>query len=99
MGQLASGQLAQAEDRELIDVMDLLDRVARENMRVGDIEITVEAADDIGMIWGWPGGLRLAVDNLVRNAATHGGASRIVLTADRRSAANVQGWRGIPVAS
>jgi len=94
LGQLASGQLAQAEDRELIDVMDLLDRVARENMRVGDIEITVEAADDIGMIWGWPGGLRLAVDNLVRNAATHGGASRIVLTAERRSAESVQGVEG-----
>ena len=34
LGQLASGQLAQAEDRELIDVTDMLDRVARENMRV-----------------------------------------------------------------
>ena len=33
LGQLASGQLAQAEDRELIDVTDMLDRVARENMR------------------------------------------------------------------
>jgi signal transduction histidine kinase len=91
LGQLASGQLAQAEDRELIDVTDLLDRVARENMRLGGIEITVETDEDIGMIWGWPGGLRLAVDNLVRNATTHGGASRIVLTAHRRSAANVQG--------
>ena len=35
LGQLASGQLAQAEDRELIDVTDMLDRVARENMRAG----------------------------------------------------------------
>ena len=35
LGQLASGQLAQAEDRELIDVTDMLDRVARENSRVG----------------------------------------------------------------
>ena len=35
LGQLASGQLAQAEDRELIDVTDMLDRVARENMRPG----------------------------------------------------------------
>ena len=33
LGQLASGQLAQDEDRELIDVTDLLDRVARENAR------------------------------------------------------------------
>ena len=68
LGQLASGQLAQVEDRELIDVTDMLDRVARENARVGGaVEIVVEA-EDIGSIWGWPGGLRLAVDNLVRNA-------------------------------
>lgn len=84
LGQLASGQLAQAEDRELIDVTDMLDRVARENMRTaGDVEIVVVAADDLGSIWGWPGGLRLAVDNLVRNAVTHGGAGRIVLAAHR----------------
>jgi two-component system, OmpR family, sensor histidine kinase PrrB len=84
LGQLASGQLAQAEDRELIDVTDLLDRVARENMRTGgDVEIVVEAADDLGAIWGWPGGLRLAADNLVRNAVTHGNATRIVLAANR----------------
>ncbi len=84
LGQLASGQLAQAEDRELIDVTDMLDRVARENMRTGGgAEIVVEASDDLGTIWGWPGGLRLAVDNLVRNAATHGQATRIVLAAHR----------------
>jgi two-component system, OmpR family, sensor histidine kinase PrrB len=87
LGQLASGQLAQAEDRELIDVADMLDRVARENMRTASgVEIVVEAADDLGTIWGWPGGLRLAVDNLVRNAVTHGQATRIVLAARRRSA-------------
>jgi signal transduction histidine kinase len=84
LGQLASGQLAQAEDRELIDVTDLLDRVARENMRPGDaVQIVVQVADDIGSIWGWPGGLRLAVDNLVRNAVTHGEATRIALSAYR----------------
>jgi signal transduction histidine kinase len=84
LGQLASGQLAQAEDRDFIDVTDLLDRVARENMRTGgDVEIVVEVADDLGAIWGWPGGLRLAVDNLVRNAVTHGCATRIVLAANR----------------
>lgn len=84
LGQLASGQLAQAEDREPIDVTDLLDRVARENLR-STVELTVEADDDLGTVWGWPGGLRLAVDNLVRNAATHGGAEHVVLTGHRRS--------------
>jgi signal transduction histidine kinase len=83
LGQLASGQLAQIEDRELIDVTDMLDRVARENAHVGGaVEIVVEA-EDIGSIWGWPGGLRLAVDNLVRNARAHGAATRITLAAHR----------------
>ncbi|HKH51080.1 MAG TPA: HAMP domain-containing sensor histidine kinase, partial [Mycobacterium sp.] len=86
LGQLASGQLAQAEDRELIDVTDMLDRVARENMGTANgVEIVIEAADDLGTIWGWPGGLRLAVDNLVRNAVTHGQATRIVLAARRHA--------------
>ncbi|HUO36706.1 MAG TPA: HAMP domain-containing sensor histidine kinase [Mycobacterium sp.] len=83
LGQLASGQLAKPEDRESIDVADLLERVARENMRQSpEVEIEVKA-DDAGVIQGWPGGLRLAVDNLVRNAITHGEATRVVLTADR----------------
>lgn len=84
LGQLASGELAQAEDREIIDVTDLLDRVARENMRPDSpVEVVVEADDNVGTIWGWPGGLRLAVDNLVRNAVNHGPATRIVMSARR----------------
>jgi signal transduction histidine kinase len=84
LGQLASGELAQAEDREVIDVTDLLDRVARENMRPGEpVEVVVEADENVGTIWGWPGGLRLAVDNLVRNAVAHGPATRILLSARR----------------
>ena len=39
--------------------------------------------DDLGTLLGWPSGLRLAVDNLVRNAVTHGQASRIVLSSHR----------------
>jgi signal transduction histidine kinase len=86
LGQLASGQLAQEEDRELIDVVELLDRVARENMRAGtSADIVIEADENVGVVWGWPGGLRLAVDNLVRNAVTHGAATRVVLTAHRRA--------------
>jgi signal transduction histidine kinase len=84
LGQLASGELAQAGDRDVIDVMDLLDRVARENMRPGEsVEVVVEGDEDLGTVWGWPSGLRLAADNLVRNAVTHGSATRIVLTAHR----------------
>ena len=102
LGQLASGQLAQAEDRELIDITDMLDRVARENMRLrDDVEIVVEAEDDLGVIWGWPSGLRLAVDNLVRNAIHHGQATRIVLEALRAGDTIViivdDNGRGLPV--
>ncbi|WP_245905850.1 HAMP domain-containing sensor histidine kinase [Mycolicibacterium palauense] len=83
LGQLASGQLAQAEDREPIDVEEMLYRVARENMRPGgNVEIVVDA-EGCGMVLGWPGGLRLAVDNLVRNAITHGRAHLVRLTARR----------------
>ncbi len=102
LGQLASGQLAQAEDREVIDMTDMLDRVARENMRVNrDVRIEVHAAETLGFVLGWPGGLRLAVDNLVRNAITHGNATRIVLAAYRRDAVATivvdDNGRGLPV--
>ena len=83
-GPVGVGQLARIEDREPIDVPEMLDRVARENARPGmGVEITVEA-DDAGTVWGWPAGLRLAVDNLVRNAVTHGAATRVLLTAARQ---------------
>uniref|UniRef100_A0A5Q5BDQ0 histidine kinase n=1 Tax=Mycobacterium sp. (strain MCS) TaxID=164756 RepID=A0A5Q5BDQ0_MYCSS len=92
LGQLASGQLAQAADREPIDITDTLDRVARENMRSApQVDIQVDA-EDLGTVWGLPDGLRLAVDNLVRNAITHGGAGRVVLTARR-----TDGWLTIVV--
>jgi two-component system, OmpR family, sensor histidine kinase PrrB len=84
LGQLASGQLAREEDRGLVDVEELLDRVARENRRAAEgVEISVDA-ERAGSLLGWPGGLRLAVDNLVRNALAHGRATRIVLAAHRR---------------
>lgn len=83
LSQLASGQLAKVEDREPVDVADLLERVKQENVRsLTPVEIEVRA-DDAGTVDGWPGGLRLAVDNLVRNAIAHGRATKIVLTARR----------------
>lgn len=101
LGQLASGQLAQAEDREIVDVDELLDRVARENSRsAGDAEISVDG-EGAGTIVGWPSGLRLAVDNLVRNAVTHGCATRIGLSAQRQGRQMVivvdDNGRGLPV--
>ncbi|AKC38749.1 putative sensor-type histidine kinase PrrB [Mycolicibacterium phlei] len=84
LGQLASGDLARPEDRELVDIADLLDRVAADaSMHRADMpEITVNS-DDGGVVLGWPDGLRLAVDNLVRNAINHGNAKHVVLAANR----------------
>src|SRR5919201_3727621 len=48
LGQLASGQLAQAEDREPIDIAELLERVARENSRPSSTVEVELAADDAG---------------------------------------------------
>ncbi|WP_299556831.1 HAMP domain-containing sensor histidine kinase [uncultured Mycolicibacterium sp.] len=113
LGQLASGQLASEEDREPIDVTDLLDRVARDNSRAAPAlaaqhghdavpEIVVDGDDDLGTVLGWPDGLRLAVDNLVRNAIAHGRAGRIVLTARREPGRLVitvdDDGRGLPAA-
>jgi signal transduction histidine kinase len=53
-------------------------------MRGGSVEVEVRADSNVGSVLGWPAGLRLAVDNLVRNAVTHGEATRIVLAAHRR---------------
>ena len=101
LGQLASGQLARVEDREIIDLADLLERVARDNMRLApDVQVEVRV-DDAGTVLGWSSGLRLAVDNLVRNAVTHGGATHIVLTAEAREQAMAlivdDNGRGLPV--
>ncbi|MGH3726755.1 MAG: sensor histidine kinase [Mycobacterium sp.] len=84
LGQLASGDLARPEDRELVDIADLLDRVAGDALmhRAATPEINVNA-DDGGVVVGWPDGLRLAVDNLVRNAINHGNAKHIELSANQ----------------
>ncbi|MGE2736207.1 HAMP domain-containing sensor histidine kinase [Mycolicibacterium vaccae] len=102
LGQLASGQLAQLEDREIVDVTDLLDRVARENMHNNRaVTIEVDVPDGLGTLLGWPDGLRIAVDNLVRNAVTHGHATRIVLAARRHDSTMTivvdDDGRGLPV--
>lgn len=86
LGQLASGELAQAEDREMVDIGDLLERVAVDAMRQApEVEISVpDGQADYGTVWAWASGLRLALDNLVRNSVAHGRAGRITLSVSRR---------------
>ncbi|WP_072689155.1 sensor histidine kinase [Rhodococcus marinonascens] len=81
LGQLAAGELMRPEDRIRFDVTELFDRVAQECSRTHPaVHITVRGDLPVTMT-GWPDGIRLASDNLLRNAITHGGATEIELSA------------------
>lgn len=71
--QLARGDLTGPEAFERVDLADLVTQgVAgvRRNFPAASIELRLP--DDPVMVMGWAEGLRLMVDNLVVNAATHG---------------------------
>ncbi|MEV0947162.1 HAMP domain-containing sensor histidine kinase [Rhodococcus sp. NPDC049939] len=81
LGQLAAGDLMRPEDRVRFDVIELFDRVAQECSRTHpEVRITVRG-DRAVLMTGWPDGIRLAADNLLRNAIAHGGATEIELSA------------------
>ncbi|ALJ22176.1 sensor histidine kinase [Microbacterium sp. No. 7] len=74
---LARGDAASLPAKDAVDLVDLVsDAVARARRRHPSLELTLHSTvlDSEGTIDGWPEGLRLAVDNLLTNAATHGGA-------------------------
>ncbi len=84
LGQLASGDLADPAARTELDVTELLHRVAEESMRTATgVAVSVREGPPVIVI-GWEAGLRLAVENLVRNAVRHGRALRVELAAARR---------------
>jgi len=79
LGQLAAGDLADPAARTELELTELLFRVAEEAMRVSP-EVTVVVRDGPPVVvLGWLAGLRLALDNVVRNAIRHGRASRVEL--------------------
>ena len=68
---------------------ELLDRAAHDAVRVyPDLNVALVPSATVLML-GLPVGLRLVVDNAIANAVKHGGATRILLSADS-SAAGVE---------
>lgn len=82
---LASGELTTAAERVPMDAVDVADLVARDAARsVPGVAVRVEATEPVPL-HGHPAGLRLALDNAVRNAARHGRASTVVIGVERTS--------------
>jgi signal transduction histidine kinase len=71
---LARGEAAESLPREDVELADLVD-TAVFGARRRHPAVTFELVDQIGeaRVHGWPEGLRLMVDNLLDNAARHGG--------------------------
>ena len=81
---LARGEAADSLPREDVELADLVD-TAVFGARRRHPGTTYELDDAIGdaRVNGWPGGLRLIVDNLLDNAANHGGTTvRVGLRTD-----------------
>jgi two-component system sensor histidine kinase PrrB len=82
---LARGDAAEAVPRETVDVAQLVD-AAVDGARRRHPRTTFELAGDDGLVPvdAWPDGLRLAVDNLLDNAARHGRpGGRVTVRAER----------------
>ncbi|WP_277831085.1 sensor histidine kinase [Speluncibacter jeojiensis] len=104
LGQLAAGELAGESDFADVDVRELFGRAADDASRLyPQLVVTVlpgvAASADLPAVRAWPAGLRLAVDNLIKNAVVHGRARRVELGADLRGPAVLSvddDGRGLP---
>jgi len=71
---LARGEAAPIERRP-VDLADIVDQVvAASRAQYPGAEIDARIPDDALIVIGWEPGLRLVVQNLIRNAVIHGGA-------------------------
>ena len=86
---LARGEAAESLPRESVEFTDLIDEAlysARRRHPTIRYELDEEIED--AAVWGWGGGLRLLIDNLLDNAALHGrdgGRVRVGLQRDNGS--------------
>jgi two-component system sensor histidine kinase PrrB len=85
---LARGELAAADLFESTDLGELVDgTVAQLQTRFPEATITLDVRREPPAVRVWPEGLRVLLDNLVRNAVTHGapsdgGAATVVVSLD-----------------
>jgi two-component system, OmpR family, sensor histidine kinase PrrB len=75
---LSRGDLTGPDVFETVDLADIVDRsVAGARQTFPETAIELLAPEDPVMVDGWPEGLRLMIDNLLGNAATHGRAQAV----------------------
>lgn len=78
---LAQGELSTHDDHVPLDITELLDRAAHDAMRIyPDLTVTLLPSPTVLML-GLPTGLRLVIDNAIANAAKHGQATQVQLSA------------------
>jgi two-component system sensor histidine kinase PrrB len=76
---LARGELSTDKDFVDCDLVDISDLAAEEAMRHNPgLQVTVDATPVT--VRGMPGGLRLTLDNAIKNAVRHGGATAVTIT-------------------
>ncbi|MFD0361545.1 sensor histidine kinase [Nocardia sp. GCM10030253] len=99
---LATGDLTNERDHVATDVGDLCDQAAHDAMRHFP-GLTVRIDTDAELVTrGLPAGLRLAVDNALKNSVTHGGATEALVSAHRAPDGHIvisvdDNGRGIPL--
>jgi two-component system sensor histidine kinase PrrB len=82
---LAQGELTTVDDFVPVDITDLLDRAAHDAMRnYPNLHVSLASSTTVLMV-GLPAGLRLVIDNAIKNAVKHGGATEIRLNAESSS--------------
>jgi signal transduction histidine kinase len=82
--QLARGELVDATVLTSTDLGDLVQQLADEVGRPAAVQVRADVPDDPVPARVWPPGLRLAVENLVTNAARHGAAREVRLSLQPR---------------
>ncbi|WP_459549147.1 sensor histidine kinase [Nocardia sp. X0981] len=98
---LASGDLTSERDHIDTDIAELCDQAAHDAIRHYP-GLTVRIDTDAELVTrGLPAGLRLAVDNALKNSVKHGGATEVLLSAHRTSDGTIvvsvdDNGRGLP---